>query len=63
MVEDQYQCEECGATFGTKAGLEEHDRMMHSRFTCEFCGAIVTSEQELQDHNRHLHPELQRTGR
>jgi rubredoxin len=63
MVDEQYQCRECGATFGSKAGLEEHNRMMHARYTCDVCGAILRSERELEEHNRELHPEKQKTPR
>ena len=63
MTQEQYRCNECGATFGSKAGLEEHNRLLHSRYTCEVCGAIVTSERELEDHNLHLHPEVQKNPR
>lgn len=63
MAQDQYRCEDCGATFDSQAELETHDRTTHSRYVCEVCGAIVTSERELEDHNRDLHPEMQRTPR
>jgi len=63
MAQDQYRCEECGATFGSKAGLEEHNRLMHSRYTCEACGAILGSERELEEHNRQMHPEQEQTHR
>ncbi len=63
MAQDQYRCGECGATFGSKAGLEEHNRMVHSRYTCEACGAVVTSERELEEHNREMHPEMEKNRR
>jgi DNA-directed RNA polymerase subunit RPC12/RpoP len=63
MAQDQYRCEECGATFDGKSGLEEHNRVMHSRYTCEACGATLSSERELEEHNRELHPEMQRNDR
>ena len=63
MAQDQYRCEECGATFSSKEGLEQHNRTVHSRFTCEACGATLNSESELEAHNRQAHPEMQKTRR
>lgn len=63
MAQDEYRCQECGATFGTNAALEEHNRIFHSRYTCEVCGAVVTSERDLAQHNREMHPELDKTPR
>jgi len=63
MAQEQYRCEECGATFGSKAGLEEHNRMLHSRYTCEACGEVFTSERDLEEHNRQQHPEMQKNPR
>jgi DNA-directed RNA polymerase subunit RPC12/RpoP len=63
MAQDQYRCGECGATFSSKAGLEEHNRMTHSRYTCEACGAILTSERDLEEHNREVHPEMEKNRR
>ncbi len=63
MAQDQYRCEECGATFSSKEGLEQHNRTMHSRYTCEACGEAFNSESELEAHARQAHPEMQRTRR
>lgn len=63
MTQDQYRCDECGANFGSPAGLEEHNRMFHARYTCEVCQAVLVSERDLEEHNRELHPETQRTPR
>jgi transposase-like protein len=63
MAQDQYKCNECGATFNSKAELEQHNRTMHSRYTCEACGETFNSESELEAHNRKAHPEMQKTGR
>jgi rubredoxin len=63
MSQDPYRCEECGATFNSKEGLEQHNRTMHSRFTCEACGQVFNSESELEAHNRQAHPEMQKTRR
>jgi transposase-like protein len=63
MAQEQYRCGECGATFSSQAGLEEHNRMMHSRFTCEACGETFRSERDLEEHNRQMHPEMQKTRR
>jgi transposase-like protein len=60
MAQDQYKCNECGATFNSKAELEQHNRTVHSRYTCEACGQTFTSESELEAHNRQMHPEMQR---
>ena len=59
MAQNQYKCEECGATFNSQAELEQHNRTMHSRFTCEACGQTFNSEAELEAHNRQMHPEMQ----
>jgi rubredoxin len=63
MAQDQYRCEECGATFDSQSGLEEHNRTIHSRFTCEACGETFRSERDLEEHNRQIHPEMQKTRR
>ncbi len=63
MAPDQYRCGECGATFNSRSGLEEHNRAMHSRYTCEVCGETFNSERDLEEHNRERHPEMQKTGR
>ena len=63
MAQDQYRCEDCGATFNSKAELEQHNRTMHARYTCESCGATFNSESELEAHNRQAHPEMQKTRR
>jgi transposase-like protein len=60
MAQNQYKCEECGATFNSQAELETHNRTMHSRFTCEACGQMFNSEAELEAHNRKTHPEMQK---
>jgi transposase-like protein len=60
MAQNQYKCEECGATFNSQAELEKHNRTMHSRFTCEACGQMFNSEAELEAHNRQMHPEMQK---
>ena len=60
MAQNQYKCEECGATFNSQAELETHNRTMHSRFTCEACGQTFNSQAELEDHNRKMHPEMQK---
>ena len=59
MTQDQYRCEECGATFDSQTALEQHNRTMHSRFTCEACGQTFSSESELEAHNREVHPASQ----
>ena len=63
MTENQYKCEECGATFNSEEERERHNRMMHSRFTCEDCGQMFGSEADLESHNRVAHPERQRPMR
>jgi transposase-like protein len=60
MTQNQYKCEECGATFNSQAELEKHNRTMHSRYTCEACGQVFNSEAELEAHNRQMHPEMQK---
>jgi transposase-like protein len=59
MAQNQYKCEECGATFNSQAELEKHNRTAHSRYTCEACGQTFSSESELETHNRQTHPEMQ----
>ena len=63
MAQDQYRCEECGATFNSQSMLEQHNRATHSRFTCEACGQTFSSERELEEHNTQMHPEMKRTPR
>jgi len=63
MAQNQYKCEECGATFNSKEERESHNRMAHSRYTCEDCGQTFNSEAELESHNRMTHPERQRPMR
>jgi DNA-directed RNA polymerase subunit RPC12/RpoP len=62
MAQNQYKCEECGATFNTEAEREQHNRSVHSRYSCEACGQILNSESELEAHNRQMHPEMQKSG-
>jgi len=61
MAQNQYKCEECGATFNTEAEREQHNRTVHSRYTCEACGQTFSSETELEAHNRKMHPEMQKS--
>ena len=63
MAQNQYKCEECGATFNSKEEREQHNRMVHSRYTCEACGQMFGSETELESHNRMAHPERQGSTR
>jgi DNA-directed RNA polymerase subunit RPC12/RpoP len=63
MTQNQYKCEECGATFNSTEERERHNRMAHSRYTCEDCGQTFGSEAELESHNRMAHPERQRSTR
>jgi transposase-like protein len=60
MTQNQYKCEECGATFNSQTELEKHNRTMHSRYTCEACVQVFNSEAELEAHNRQMHPEMQK---
>lgn len=57
MTQNQYRCEDCGATFNTEAELQEHKRRMHSQYQCDVCGQTFTSESQLQAHNSVAHPE------
>ncbi|HET6822249.1 MAG TPA: C2H2-type zinc finger protein [Anaerolineales bacterium] len=63
MAQDQYRCDECGATFNSEVALEQHNRTTHSRFTCEACGQTFSSERELEEHNTQMHPEMNKTPR
>jgi DNA-directed RNA polymerase subunit RPC12/RpoP len=63
MAQNQYKCEECGATFNSEAEREQHNRRVHSRYTCEACGQTFGSEAELESHNRMVHPERVNTPR
>jgi transposase-like protein len=60
MAQNQYKCEECGATFSSVAEREQHNRSIHSRFTCTACGDVFGSETELEAHNLEMHPEMER---
>jgi DNA-directed RNA polymerase subunit RPC12/RpoP len=61
MTQNQYRCEECGATFDSMEAREQHNRTAHSKYTCEECGQVFGSEAELESHNRMAHPEKQGT--
>jgi transposase-like protein len=63
MAQNQYRCEECGATFDNRADLERHNRHMHSLYTCEVCGETFHAETELEAHSAKMHPELQKYPR
>ncbi len=56
MAQDEYRCDLCGATFGSQAELNEHNRKEHARYMCEFCGTIFGSEDDLEQHYREKHP-------
>ena len=62
MAQNQYKCEECGATFQSQADLERHNRTVHSQFRCDVCGETFDSENELETHNRITHPEIQKSN-
>jgi DNA-directed RNA polymerase subunit RPC12/RpoP len=63
MAQDEYKCEECGATFQGAAELERHNRSVHSRFTCDACGRTFDSLSELEAHTGVSHPEQESTWR
>ncbi len=55
----EYRCQECGATFATRAEREQHNRMEHSQYMCDHCGEVFESEDVLEAHGRVEHPEQQ----
>lgn len=59
MAQNQYKCEECGATFESQVEWERHNRRVHSRYTCEYCREQFDVEEEFEAHNFKMHPELQ----
>ena len=63
MAQDEYRCEECGATFHGAAELERHNRSVHSLFTCDVCGRSFDAVAELEAHNSVAHPEEEGTRR
>jgi transposase-like protein len=62
MTQNQYKCDECGATFHSQTDLARHNRTAHSRFTCDVCGETFGSENELETHNGIVHPEIQKSN-
>lgn len=62
MTQDEYKCEECGATFHGAAELERHHRSVHSRFTCDVCRQTFDSLAELEEHSGVAHPEREQEG-
>ncbi|HJQ15153.1 MAG TPA: C2H2-type zinc finger protein [Anaerolineales bacterium] len=66
MTQDQdneYRCEECGATFESQVEWEQHNRKIHSRYTCENCREHFDAPEEFEAHNFKMHPELQKIQR
>jgi transposase-like protein len=61
--DNQYRCEECGATFKNQVEWEQHNRKVHSRYTCENCQEHFNAEEEFEAHNFKMHPELQKIQR
>ena len=61
MAQNQYKCEECGATFESQVEWERHNRKVHSRYTCEHCHEQFEAEDEFEAHNFKMHPEQQKT--
>jgi DNA-directed RNA polymerase subunit RPC12/RpoP len=59
MADNQYKCDECGATFNSAEEREMHNRMAHSLYTCEECGQTFRFETDLESHARTAHPERQ----
>ena len=59
MLENRYQCEECGAAFDNGVEWEQHKHTMHSRYTCETCHYTFGTEEEFEAHNFKMHPDLQ----
>lgn len=57
MVQKEYQCEVCGATLDTEAGLEAHRREMHPQYSCDICGETFDSQSEQEAHYRIAHPD------
>ncbi len=60
MADNEYTCEECGATFDNGVEWEQHNRTVHSRYTCETCHETLSSAEEFESHNFKIHPELQK---
>ena len=63
MAQNQYKCEECGATSDNQIEWEQHNRKVHSRYTCENCHERFDRENEFEAHNFKMHPELQKIQR
>jgi transposase-like protein len=61
--DNEYRCEECGATFESQVEWEQHNRKIHSRYTCENCREHFGAEEEFVAHNFKMHPELQKIQR
>jgi transposase-like protein len=63
MDQNEYKCEECGATFNNGVDWERHNRTVHLRFTCESCHETFNAAEEFESHNFKMHPELQKFPR
>jgi DNA-directed RNA polymerase subunit RPC12/RpoP len=57
MVQNEYKCKACDATFDSERELERHNRTIHAPHKCEICGRTFQSESELKIHTRISHPE------
>lgn len=60
MNTNEFTCSECGQSFDTQEGLDQHTSAVHSMFRCEFCGDYLQSEVELQEHKQAMHPDVAR---
>lgn len=57
MLQKEYRCNVCGATFDNEREFDQHNRTSHSQHVCEECGRRFKSESELKTHYWVAHPE------
>jgi DNA-directed RNA polymerase subunit RPC12/RpoP len=57
MVQKEYRCKVCGATFDSEREVDKHNRTTHPEYTCNECGRKFKTESEFRLHYLISHPE------
>ena len=57
MTRNNNSCKTCGAAFGTKEELKQHELEKHSKFECKVCNQMFDSQDALDKHMKNMHPE------
>ena len=54
-----HTCQECSATFLSKAHLQEHENSVHDgiKYKCEVCNKFISTKSHLRRHMRDMHDE------